>query len=198
MFEAFLTLLKRLSFNVDRSRPKQIVIPDPPAPVVVEPTPVVHDGRMRVSDAGLEMIKRAEGCVLHIYKDQAGLDTIGVGHLLTEDDKRTGRFKGGITEKQALDLLRADVGKAEAAVNDLVSVSISQARFDVLVDFVFNVGVNAFRKSTLLRRLNSGDYDVADEFLKWTKVRNPRTGQLEVSKGLLRRRQREADHWRQG
>lgn len=142
------------------------------------------------------MIQMAEGTVLHIYKDQAGLDTIGVGHLLTSDDKSSGRYKKGITESQALELLRDDVGKAERAVETLVKVTINQNQFDALVDFVFNLGEGALRKSTLLRKLNEGDYAaVPAEFMKWNKVRNPKTGKLEPHKGITRRRQREADLW---
>lgn len=152
--------------------------------------------RMKTSDKGLEMIKLAEGSVLRIYKDQAGLDTIGIGHLLTEDDKKSQRFKDGITEEQAMDLLREDVGKAEQSVARLVKVKLTQNQFDALVDFVFNLGEGALKKSTLLRRLNEGDYaEVPAEFLKWNKVRNPKTGNLEPYKGLTRRRQREADLW---
>jgi len=142
------------------------------------------------------MITLAEGNVLHIYKDQAGLDTIGVGHLLTADDKATGRFMNGITDQQSLDLLRHDVSSAEAAINSLVRVPLTQNEFDALVDFVFNLGKGALQVSMLLKKLNAGDKKaVPTEFLKWNKVRNPKTKQLEPNKGITRRRQREADLW---
>lgn len=151
---------------------------------------------VKTSDKGLEFIKKNEGCVLHIYKDTAGLDTIGVGHLLTAEDKQSGRFAHGITEQQALDLLRVDAAQAERAVNDLVRVSLTQDQFDVLVDFTFNLGRGALQVSTLLKKLNAGDHAaVPAELMKWNKVRNPRTKQLEPSRGITLRRQREADMW---
>lgn len=151
---------------------------------------------MKTSDAGLKMIELAEGNVLKIYKDQAGLDTIGVGHLLTADDKSSKRFENGITQQESIDLLKKDVGFAEKAVESLVKVELTQNQFDALVDFVFNLGKGALQSSTLLKKLNAGDKAaVPAEFMKWNKIRNPATGKLEPYKGLTRRRQREADLW---
>lgn len=150
---------------------------------------------MKISENGLKLIKQCEGCVLHIYKDQAGLDTIGIGHLLTESDKKSGRFATGITDEQAFDLLREDASDAEAAVNSLVKVSINQNQFDALVDFTFNLGKGALGSSNLLKRLNKSDYDVSQEFLKWNKVRDPKTKQLVASAGLAKRRQKESILW---
>lgn len=151
---------------------------------------------MKTSDDGLKFIALAEGNVLRIYKDQAGLETIGVGHLLTEDDKKSGRFKDGITEEQSIELLRHDVTLAENAVTSLVKVPLTQNQFDVLVDFVFNLGKGALQSSTLLKKLNAGDKaSVPAEIMKWNRVRNPKTKKLEVSKGLTRRREKEAERW---
>lgn len=151
---------------------------------------------MKTSDAGLAFIQKEEGTVLKIYKDIAGLETIGVGHLLTADDKSSGRFKDGITNEQALELLRNDVGHAEAAVNDLVKVQLSQNEFDALVSFVFNLGKGALKVSSLLKRLNAGDKaGVPIEMAKWNKAKNPKTKKLEVSKGLAARRTREIALW---
>lgn len=151
---------------------------------------------MKTSDAGLHFIRHNEGCVLHIYKDQAGLQTIGVGHLLTAEDKSSGRFTSGITETQAIDLLRSDVVLAEQAVNELVKVQLSQNQFDALVDFTFNLGRGALSRSQLLKRVNAGDHGaVPTEFMKWNKLRDPLTKKLVVSSGLTKRRQREVDLW---
>lgn len=157
---------------------------------------VKEDSLMKTSDNGLQFIQLAEGCVLHVYRDQAGYDTIGVGHLLTADDKKSGRFVNGITTEQSTELLRQDVGEAEDVVNSLVKVPLTQNQFDALVDFVFNLGKQRFQTSTLLKKLNAGDKDaVPREMLKWNKVRNPKTGKLEASKGITSRRQREAELW---
>lgn len=151
---------------------------------------------MKTSANGLKFIERCEGCVLHVYKDQAGLDTIGIGHLITPQEKAAGTFANGITEAQALDLLSHDVQRAEQTVNSLVHVQLTQNQFDVLVDFTFNLGQGALAGSTLLRLLNAGAYSsVPSQLLLWCNVRDPHTGQLVKSPGLLHRRQLEAQLW---
>lgn len=145
---------------------------------------------MKTSDRGLEAITAHEGLRLRIYKDAAGLDTIGVGHLLTPEDKRSGRFRDGITRQAAMDLLRDDIKIAEKAVNDAVRVPLEQHEFDALVSFVFNVGTGAFRSSTLLDFLNDGGYDeVPAQLARWNKA-----GGRPVS-GLTKRRAAEARMW---
>ena len=151
---------------------------------------------MKMSDAGLKMLKELEGSVKHIYRDSAGLDTIGVGHLLTEDEKKTNKFKDGLTDEQIIDLLREDVKHAENAVASLVKVNLNQNQIDTLISFTFNVGRGALASSSLLRKLNAGDHDaVPVELMKWNKLRNPKTRKLEASKGLTKRREREATCW---
>ena len=151
---------------------------------------------MKVSDAGLDLIKHSEGFVDHIYEDSAGLPTVGYGHLLTADDKASGRFLKGITWEQATDLLRIDVGVAEQTVSTLVKVPLNQNQFDALVDFTYNLGRNALAVSTLLKRLNAGDYAaIPGQLMLWDKVRDPKTGQLVESSSLRLRRQREAQLW---
>lgn len=79
-------------------------------------------------------------------------------------------------------------------VNQLVRVPLNQNQFDALTSFVFNVGALNFRKSTLLLLLNSGKYEAAsNEFLKWTKAKDPKTGQYVELKGLVKRRKKEKD-----
>lgn len=149
--------------------------------------------KMKISDKGLDLIKTFEGFSPNVYKDQAGLDTIGYGHLITDDEKGAGTFAIKLTPGEATELLRRDATHAEEAVNKLVKVSLTENQFSALCSWTFNLGVNALRTSTLLKRLNKGDYDLASEFLKWSKVRNPKTGKLETSQGLLTRRQKEAE-----
>lgn len=151
---------------------------------------------MKISDAGLKLLKLSEGWRNKIYLDQAGLQTIGYGHLLTSDDKASGRYSDGITETSGTDILKRDVEFAENAVTALVKVPLSQNQFDALVDFTFNLGKGALASSSLLKKLNAGDYKIVpSELLKWNKVRNPKTKQLEINSGLTKRRQREADLW---
>lgn len=135
-------------------------------------------GRMMLSLAGLAHLKQWEGLKLSPYKDSAGLWTIGYGHLL-----KNGEWWDSITEAQASQLLAQDVGTAEDAVNSLVKVTLSQPQFDALVSFVYNVGVGAFRRSTLLKLLNAGDYaGAAAQLPLWRKAGG------QVIQGLVNRR----------
>lgn len=116
------------------------------------------------------------------WRDLSGAPwTIGYGHTrnVKQGDK--------CTEAQATTWLHEDLFDAEAAVNQ-VAVPLSQFQFDALVSFVFNVGSGNFAKSTLLRKLNAGDYDgAADEFPRWNK-----SGGRELN-GLTARRADEKD-----
>lgn len=153
---------------------------------------------MKLSDNGLNLIKLNEGWVPKIYKDSAGLDTIGYGHLLTAEDKKSGKYKAGISEVDGANLLRKDVSFAENAVNKHIKVQLTQGQFDALVDFTFNLGTAALASSKLLKKLNAGEYDsVPSEMLRWNKVRNPKTNQLEPVTGLTKRRERAIVLWNQ-
>lgn len=138
---------------------------------------------MKTSQAGLSFIAHEEGEVLHVYKDQVGVATIGIGHALRPGES----FPNGITHDQALELLAQDAGTAEGAINKDVTVSISQNAFDALCSFTFNLGTGALGGSTLLKLLNQGNYaGAANEFPRWCHapagVINP---------GILARRKRE-------
>lgn len=147
----------------------------------------VTGDRMQMSPAGLAFLGQAEGFRPTQYLDQAGLPTIGYGHLI-----KPGESFGTLTQADALALLSQDVKTAEDAVNAAVTVELSQSMFDALVSFVFNVGVGAFRTSTLLKKLNAGDFlGARDQFALWNKVTID--GVKQISAGLSSRRQAEAD-----
>lgn len=147
---------------------------------------------MRTSQNGINMIKAFEG--LHkvkadgnvrSYRCPAGRWTIGYGH--------THGVKSGmtVTPEEAEDLLVEDLKTCEEAIERLVKVDLTQSQFDALVSFVFNLGVGNFRNSTLLKKLNRGDYNGASqEFSRWNKARVE--GQLKPLAGLTRRRAAES------
>jgi len=147
---------------------------------------------VRTSQNGIDLVKAFEG--LHkvkadgnvrSYRCPAGRWTIGYGH--------THGVKSGmtITPEEAEELLVEDLKTAEASVERLVKVDLTQNQFDALVSFVFNLGHGNFANSTLLRKLNRGDYEeAAEEFVRWNKARVD--GELKPLAGLTRRRTAEA------
>jgi len=147
--------------------------------------------RMNMSIPGMDALKKHEGFSATVYLDAAGLPTIGYGHKL----KRGESFPDGVDEATAIGLLAGDIQDAEDAVNAGVIVPwgapLSQARFDALVSFAYNVGAGAFAGSTLLKKLNAGDLDgAAAEFARWNKIHV--AGELVANAGLSARRDAEA------
>jgi len=141
---------------------------------------------MEFSAAGLELLKRSEGFRSHIYKDVAGVPTIGYGHRLHPDET----YPAGIGEPQAAELLARDVRGAQLAVQHLVKVPLSQGQFDALVDFCFNLGAGRLATSTLLKILNMGRYeDAAEQLLRWDQAGG------EENAGLKTRREAELELW---
>lgn len=136
---------------------------------------------MRLSQAGIDAIKRHEGLRLHAYLDSAGVPTIGYGHTAGVE------MGQHISDQRAEEFLRADLLWAENAVNSVVRVPVSQAQYDALVSLTFNIGESAFRTSTLVQKLNDGDMaGAANEFLRWDKATV--NGQKQVIPGLSSRR----------
>ncbi|MDR3741461.1 MAG: lysozyme [Terracidiphilus sp.] len=141
---------------------------------------------MKLSAAGLDLIKRSEGFRSRTYFDAAGFPSIGYGHRL----EHTEHYPGDITESQAEIILLWDVREAEQAVGHMVKVPLSQGQFDALVDFTFNLGSARLSSSTLLRELNQGHYDLAaNELLRWAHC-----GAEELD-GLKARRRAERALW---
>lgn len=139
-----------------------------------------------ITQKGLELIKQFEGFSSVIYKDSAGLPTIGYGHLIKENEKAL--FKSGITKSKAEELLKADVNTAERAVTRLITVPLNDNQFDALVSFTFNLGAASLQRSTLRAKVNRAEHEqVSLEFLRWVYA-----GGRKIP-GLIRRRQAEAE-----
>jgi lysozyme len=131
--------------------------------------------------AGIALIKDFEGCELAAYQDTGGIWTIGVGHTPAEPGQT-------ITEDQADALLQGDVSYAEIAVKAAIRVVTNDNQLAAMTSLAFNIGVGAFRASSVLRRHNEANFPAAaDAFLLWDKAHVD--GQLLVLGGLLRRRQ---------
>lgn len=140
---------------------------------------------MQTSDKGIALIKQFEGCKLTAYQDSVGVWTIGYGWTQHVDGKP---IRAGMTIKQetAERLLKTGLVSYESDVSRLVKVVLTQGQFDALVSFTYNLGARSLSTSTLLRKLNAGDYaGAADEFLHWNKAGG------KVLNGLTRRREAE-------
>ena len=144
---------------------------------------------MEFSQTGIDLLKSVEGFRSTVYKDAAGKATIGYGHLIVKGD---GVAPGDIIDPvKGQELLVRDVQKAVDCVNGCVISNINQNQFDALVIFAYNVGTNALQSSSLLGRLNVGDYDGASQqFLAWDKVHTAQGAFIELA-GLKNRRLKE-------
>ena len=117
---------------------------------------------MKISDRGVSLIKRWEGFRADAYLCPAKVWTIGYGHTATANRGQC------ITKERAEELLKEDVARYEDAVRLLVRVPLNQNQFDALVSFTFNLGIGALRQSTLLKKLNKGQYvSAAYELDRW-------------------------------
>lgn len=140
---------------------------------------------MQTSEKGIALIKQFEGCKLTAYQDSVGIWTIGYGWTQPVDGKP---IRAGMTIKQetAERLLKTGLVSYESDVSRLVKAGLTQGQFDALVSFAYNLGARSLSTSTLLRKLNAGDYaGAADEFLRWNKAGG------KVLNGLTRRREAE-------
>ncbi|HUH38572.1 MAG TPA: lysozyme [Spongiibacteraceae bacterium] len=143
---------------------------------------------METSDRGLALIKQHEGLRLEAYPDAGyGWDraTIGYGH--TAQAGPPGVVRGmKITASDAEQILRNDLRRFEGHVTSAVHVPLNQNQFDALVSWTFNLGPGNLKTSTMLRKLNAGDYaGAADEMLRWNKSNG------KVLAGLTKRREAE-------
>lgn len=143
----------------------------------------------KVSKKGLELIKKYEGFRAEPYKCPAGVPTIGYGATYYPDGKRVKMTDKPITEKEATDLLKQMIIPFEKAVDSYCIDTINQNQFDALVSFAYNVGTNALKNSTLLKKLNVNvnDPTIKDEFMKWVKAGG------KTLKGLVNRRKEESE-----
>jgi GH24 family phage-related lysozyme (muramidase) len=136
---------------------------------------------MIASNGLIELIKEFEGFSATAYKDGGGVWTVGYGttHI------------GGIsigqyatcTEPEACQMILDEVNPISYKISKMVTVHLTQNQFDALVDFTYNLGIGAFGNSTLLKKLNAGDYEgAANEFLRWDHDNGKKVA------GLTRRR----------
>ena len=145
-----------------------------------------------VSQEGIDLVKRFEGLhklkddgMVHAYRCPAGKWTCGYG--------ATKGVRSGVkwTVQEAEQRLIDDLEEHGKIVKKYVNVPLSQSQYDAITSFVFNLGAGNFKSSTLLKKLNLGDYDaVPEQIMRWNKARVD--GKLTPLRGLTRRRAAEA------
>ena len=136
---------------------------------------------LNTSMEGVSLIKKFEGCELEAYQCSANVWTIGYGHTKDVEKGDT------ITKEEAEQMLVDELHEYENYINKYVNVALSQNQFDALVSWVYNLGPANLKASTMLKVLNSGEYeDVPAQMKRWNKAGG------KVLEGLIRRREAEA------
>ena len=119
----------------------------------------------KLADSSLKLIAQFEGFSAHPYADAQGY-SVGFGHFILPSDN----FEYPMSKKTAYSLLSSDAALAAQVVRDNVIVPLTQNQFDAIVSLTYNIGSGAFSSSTLLKKLNAGDYSgAASQFKVWRK-----------------------------
>ena len=132
----------------------------------------------------IDLIKLFEGFRAEAYKCPAGIWTIGYGTI--QIDGQPVREGMTISREQALQYAQQEVNKLTRQIHTIVAVPLNDNQLNALVDFAYNLGFNALKTSTLIRKLNAGDYNgAADQFDRWVYAGG------KVLPGLVKRREAE-------
>lgn len=132
----------------------------------------------------IDLIKKYEGFKPEAYQDSVGVWTIGYG--TTRIDGQPVKAGMTITEDQALQLVQQEVNKLWSQIESITKVNLNQNQMNALVDFAYNLGFNALKSSTLMSKVNAGDFNgAANEFTRWVYAGG------KVLPGLVKRREAE-------
>lgn len=145
---------------------------------------------MLISARGIALIQKWEGLYLRAYKDSVGIWTIGWGTITSKELGIVVHEGMTITREQAFTYFMAEVHEKERAVRALVKVPLTQAQFDVLMSFTYNLGIGTLKQSTLLKLLNRGNYAaVPAQLNRYVNADGKRL------RGLVNRRRDEGRMW---
>ena len=141
---------------------------------------------MKVNNAGIQLIKSFEGCLLNAYLDSVKVPTVGYGATYYENGSKV-KIGDKITQQRANELLAWHINDFAENVEKVITSELNDNQFSALVSFAFNLGVANLKKSTLLKKvnINPNDISIGTEFLKWNKAGGKVLG------GLTRRRKAE-------
>ena len=136
---------------------------------------------LKTSQEGISLIKSFEGCELTAYRCSADVPTIGYGHTVGVSDGDT------CTQEEAETMLAEDLVEFEDYVKNYVESELQQNEFDALVAWTYNLGPANLKESTMLKELNSGNFEeVPRQMKRWNRAGG------EVLDGLIRRREAES------
>lgn len=145
----------------------------------------------KTNEAGIKLMHKYEGCVLHAYKDP-GSSTgvpITIGWGSTRINGKPIKLGTTITQAQADEYFLEDVKVFEDAVKKYVTVPITENAFSALVCITYNIGIAGLIGSTFLKRTNAKDFErAAEAFLFWNKGSSNN-----ILPGLVKRRKEEAE-----
>lgn len=148
-----------------------------------------------VNDRTWALVTHWEGLVLLASPDPVGILTVAYGH--TNAAGAPFVFPGmTVTEEQANSILQNDLHNVELDIQRVLKVPVNMNQWGALVSFTFNLGIGALAGSTLLRRLNGGDYGIENEFGRWVYAQDG--DKLVKLPGLVSRRADEANLWQTG
>jgi lysozyme len=142
---------------------------------------------MKLNDIGYKLITGFEGFRAKPYLCSAKVATIGYGSTFYLDGKKVTMADKPITEVDAFNMFKKIADDFANKVSDLIKKPLTQNQFNALVSISYNIGINAFSKSTLLKKVNIDDNDpnIKLEFMKWCNVNK------KPNKGLINRREHE-------
>lgn len=142
---------------------------------------------MKVNNAGIQLIKTFEGCLLNAYLDSVKIPTVGYGATFYEDGTKV-KLGDKITQERANSLLDTHIIHFSQKIKPLIKSELNDNQFSALVSFAFNLGVSALAKSTLLKKvnINPNDKTIEQDFQKWVNAGGKKLN------GLVRRRNAEA------
>ena len=144
--------------------------------------------RLQINEAGLDIIRESEALVLIPYLCPGGVPTIGIGTTIDANGNPVTLSHRSITEEDAYALFSRDIGIFELNVKVLVKVPVNCNQFSALISLAYNIGCGNFRASTLLRKLNRGDYAGCAAQFKWWRRANGI-----ILAGLVKRRKLEEE-----
>lgn len=148
--------------------------------------------------AGLALVKVSEGLALRAAPDGVGIPTVGYGHTNAAGPPHV--YMGMIiTEATADAILANDLVVCQTQLDTVLTAKLNDNEHDAIIDFLFNLGIANLERSTLLRRINAGDFD-----LTWRNADGNAVGEFgrwiydedgEIEPGLIKRRAAEYKLW---